>query len=236
MTKVSVCMPTFNGGQYLHAQIFSILGQLAEDDELIISDDGSTDDTLAVIYSFHDARIKVIKREGGASLPKNVENALRQSTGEYVFLADQDDVWCEGRVTTMMAHLEYYDLVVSDCFVTDSELNITHPSLFALQNSQSGFFKNFFKNTYVGCCMAFNRKMLKKILPIPHNIPMHDWWIGMIGDCFFKTYFINEQLLYYRRHDRNISFTSKKSANSLRIKIFWRLILLYNLFLIIFFT
>lgn len=218
----------------MRAQIFSILDQLAVDDELIISDDGSTDDTLTVIDSFHDARIKVVKKEGEPSLPKNVENALRHSSGEVIFLADQDDVWCEGRVTKMMAHLEHYDLVVSDCFVTDSELNITHPSLFALQNSQPGVFKNFFKNTYVGCCMAFNRTVFKKILPIPHNIPMHDWWIGLIGDCFFKTYFINEQLLCYRRHDKNISNTSKKSGNSLRKKINWRLILLYNLFLLIF--
>lgn len=231
MSKVSVCLPTFNGGQYLRAQIGSILAQLAVDDELIISDDGSTDDTFKVINSFHDARILVLRRGGSPSLSMNVENTLRHSSGDFIFLADQDDVWCQGRLALMVSKLDRYDLVVSDCFVTDSELNVTHPSLFALQNSRPGLINNFFKNSYVGCCMAFKRSMLRSILPFPKNIAMHDWWIGLIGECFYKTYYLNEQLLYYRRHENNLSCTSKESINSMRVKIFWRLILAYNLFL-----
>ena len=231
MSKVSVCLTTFNGGKYLRAQIGSILPQLAVDDELIISDDGSTDDTFEVIDSFHDARIKVLRRGGSPSLTMNVENCLRHSSGDFIFLADQDDVWCQGRLALMVSKLDNYDVVVSDCFVTDSELNVIHPSLFALQNSGPGFIKNFFKNSYVGCCMAFKKSMLKSILPFPQNIPMHDWWIGLIGECFYKTYYLNEKLLYYRRHGSNLSITSKKSINSAKVKIYWRLILAYNLIL-----
>lgn len=229
MPKVSVCMPTFNGGQYLRAQIDSILDQLDVGDELIISDDGSTDDTLTVAESFQDPRIRVLRRGGAPSLIMNVENALRHVTGDYIFLADQDDVWREGRLATMMSELERHDLVVCDCFVTDSDLNITHLSLFALQGSGPGLFKNLVKNSYVGCCMAFKAGVLESVLPFPRNIPMHDWWIGLVGECFHDIIFLKNPLLYYRRHGGNLSVTSGRSRNSIAVRVYWRFVLAYHL-------
>lgn len=229
MPKVSVCMPTFNGGKYLRAQIDSILDQLDVGDELIISDDGSTDDTLNVAESFHDPRIRVLRRCCAPSLIMNVENALRHVTGDYIFLADQDDVWCEGRLATMVSELKSHDLVVCDCFVTDSELNNIHPSLFVLQGSGPGLFKNFFKNSYVGCCMAFKTSVLESVLPFPRDIPMHDWWIGLVGECFHDPFFLETPLLYYRRHGGNLSVTSGRSRSSIFIRIYWRFVLAYHL-------
>lgn len=187
--RVSVCIPTFNGGKYIRRQMETILSQLEENDEVIISDDSSTDDTLFIIESFQDSRIKVFRDNTFHSPIFNMENALKQASGEYIFMADQDDVWMEGKVKSMLSVLGSYDLVVSDCTVVDENENVIQPSLFRKLNSGKGFMKNMIKNTYIGCCMAFKRDVLSYVLPFPTNIPMHDGWIAMSVEYRRKRYF-----------------------------------------------
>src|SRR5688572_3666270 len=90
---VSVCMATKNGGEYLEEQINSILVQLNPEDELIISDDCSTDNTIAIVQSYKDHRIKLFQNKIPKGISKNFETSLQLSKGDYIFLADQDDVW-----------------------------------------------------------------------------------------------------------------------------------------------
>ena len=125
-TVVSVCMATYNGERYIRQQIDSILSQLELSDELIISDDGSTDSTLEIIKSYHDIRIKVFHHQQSASHNKsyqtninvtaNFENALRHSKGEYVFLSDQDDIWVHNKIIKMRHVLEKCGGVVMSSF------------------------------------------------------------------------------------------------------------------------
>ena len=94
---ISVCMATYNGAQFIKEQIDSILCQLSTEDELIISDDGSTDETLSIINSYKDNRIKVFQHkaaEGSAFIKatRNFENAMSHAVGDYIFLSDQDDM------------------------------------------------------------------------------------------------------------------------------------------------
>ena len=91
----SVCMATYNGEKYIAAQIISILAQIGPDDELIISDDGSTDKTVEIIKTFRDPRIKLYQDHVFRDPIKNFQHALTKSSGRYIFLADQDDVWME---------------------------------------------------------------------------------------------------------------------------------------------
>lgn len=127
-----------NGGEYVKEQIISILSQIGISDELIVSDDGSSDDTLAVIDQIQDDRIKVIHHHAGgrqfvnttSKVTANFEYALRHAKGEVVFLSDQDDVWCPNKVEVMMDYLKEYDLVVSDAYVTDGNLNVVHDTRF----------------------------------------------------------------------------------------------------------
>ncbi len=95
----SVCIATFNGGRYLREQLDSILSQLSAEDEVIISDDGSVDDTWDILteYAEKDRRIKLFSgpRQG---LIANFGYAIQQTKGELIFLADQDDVWLETKV------------------------------------------------------------------------------------------------------------------------------------------
>lgn len=206
---ISVCIATHNGGRFLKEQLTSILCQIGENDEVIISDDGSTDDTLKIINGFNDKRIIVVNQKSPKGLPAheyatlNFENALKASHGDYIFLSDQDDVWVHNKVAVMMKYLEKFSYVVSDCYVTDANLNIISNSRFT---PESGITKNkylaFLKSTpYQGSCAAFRREVLNKALPFPNGIQSHDRWIGFVADFYFSVKIIPNCLIYYRRHE-----------------------------------
>lgn len=228
--KISVCIPTYNGGKYIHEQLASILIQLPADSEVIISDDSSSDNTLDIVRGFNDDRIKVIPGNSFKSPTFNLENALNNVTGDHIFLADQDDIWEKDKVTVMSGLLDEYDLVLSDCSLINETGAVISGSFFRLNRSKKGFINNLIKNSYIGCCMAFNGKILKRALPFPKNIPMHDAWIGLIGELFGRTVFCDKKLIKYRRHDNNLSPTSGKSPYPMLKKISFRINLFLNLF------
>ena len=214
MSMISVCLTTYNGEAYLLEQINSILSQLNENDELIISDDGSTDKTKVLISELNDIRIKFLNNKNKNGICSNVENALNHAKGDIIFLADQDDVWLPNKVKIFSEALKNNDLVVSDCYVTDRDLNIIHESFYKLKNYQTSKWKALLRNPYLGCCMAFNRSVLQKSIPFPDNIPMHDIWIGNVAAFNFRVRFIPEKLIYYRRHGLNSSTASEPSIAS----------------------
>jgi glycosyltransferase involved in cell wall biosynthesis len=227
---VSVCMATHNGATFLKEQLDSILIQLDEADELIISDDHSSDKTLSIIQSYNDPRIKIITHKKPIGVSRNFEMSLVQSKGDYIFLADQDDVWIPTKKEITLQYLQTYDLVMSDCFVVDRELAPQHPSFYILNGSRRGFVKNLIKNSYMGCCMAFRRKLLSRALPFPNDIPMHDQWIGIIGEMYFKVHFMNEVLVYHRKHYSNATSTGRRSELTLGKQLKHRYYMVKNIF------
>lgn len=217
---ISVCIPTFNGAPYIGAQLESILASPLIT-EVIVSDDGSTDNTVEIVKSFNDARIKLIQGPR-AGLISNYESLLSLASGEYIFLSDQDDVWLPNKVEVMLAHLHDVDLVVCDCMVVDGQLNILHPSFFVLRNSGPGLARNLLRNSYLGCCIALRRRLLKHALPFPPHLPMHDWWLGLIAETFGRVAFIDRPLMMYRRHGGNASPTAERSRVSWITRLRWR--------------
>ena len=228
---ISVCLATYNGAATLHQQLSSILAQLGPDDEVIISDDGSTDGTLNVVRAFNSPIVRIVQGPGTGSPIQNFEHALQQARGEYIFLSDQDDLWLEGKVQRMVAVLEAgADCVVSDCHVTDDALRVTALSFFAHARLHKGRWYNLFmRNFYLGCCMAFNRRVLLRSLPFPRRIPMHDIWIGNIAAFTGRIEFLHEPLICFRRHGDNVSYTARKSPYSLWAKIKFRINILFPL-------
>ena len=162
---VSVCIATYNGAKYLKEQLESILCQLTESDEVVVSDDGSCDGTVELIRNYKDSRIHFFPNERRKGIVGNFENALLNASGEYIFLADQDDVWFPRKVQLCLKGLESNDLVLHDAVVVDSELNVLHDSFFTLRNVRRGLWRNLYMNGYIGCCMAFRKEFLKYLLP-----------------------------------------------------------------------
>ena len=228
---ISVCIPTYNGSKYIGEQLKSILSQLSENDEVIISDDSSTDDTIKIIKELNDTRIIIYDNNSFKSPIYNLENALKHSRGDYIFLADQDDVWEDCKVEKVMKQFNIYDCIVTDATVVDKDLNVITDSFFVQNNSKKGLFHNVIKIGYLGCCMAFNRKILEKSLPFPSKLPMHDSWIGFVAEKYGKVLFLDEKLLKYRRHGENASPTSEKSKRSFISKISDRVHLVFYLIL-----
>ena len=227
---ISVCIATYNGELYIEDQINSILVQLAPNDEIVVSDDGSSDKTLELLYKMQskDNRIKIFNNNS-RHFKDNFENALKNSKGEIIFLSDQDDVWLDGKYNSMLKILEEYDLVVHDSIVTDQNLNIKFPSFFKFHNSGKGILKNIIKSYYYGSCMAFKRDIYIKALPFPktHEIG-HDLWLGLVAELYGKVHFYNKPFIYYRRH--NDSINSVDLSNGKRTifeKIKGRVLMLY---------
>lgn len=225
---ISVCMATYNGEKYLREQVDSILAQLGENDELMVSDDGSTDSTIDILKSYNDSRIKILKNKGNHGVNGNFENALSHANGDYIFLSDQDDVWLPDKVIICIGALQSCDCVVHDCIVVDAFLKEIEPSFFSYHKSKAGFWNNLYRNSYVGCCMAFKKNVLRRVLPYPNNIPVfQDGWIASISEWIGIVKFIPDKCLLFRRHDANTSITCKKSLLPFYRKLYNRVRLLY---------
>lgn len=229
---ISVCIATHNGAPFIEEQLSSILSQLSSIDEIIVSDDGSTDKTLDIIYSFSDNRIKVykfqqpdLKVSSHIRVAQNFQNALNKARGDYIFLSDQDDIWLENKITVCINKLKDYDLVQHNLFHVDGQLNITGI------HYKDGFkFKNYFirSNGYHGCSMAFRREILDYVLPFPKNLPLHDYWIGILAESCGRVCYIDKPLMLYRIHGSNVS---GKSKNSYIYRILYRIQIMWNIIL-----
>ena len=231
--KIDILMATYNGEKYLAEQIDSIICQTYKNWNLLIRDDGSSDNTFKILkeYEKKDDRIKIIKdKKGNLGIAKNFEELLKISSSELIMFSDQDDVWKKDKIKIMLKYVGNSDLIISDAIVTNEKLEFISESLFCLVKSKNGIIKNVIKNTYYGCCMLFKRKILEEVLPIPNNKEIgHDLWIGLISEKYYKVKFIDEKLIYFRRHSNNVT-TINKSKRNIRKKIIGRYIILKELF------
>ncbi len=226
--KISVALAAYKGQQYITEQLESILPQLGENDEIIVSDDypqGLTREAVMNIAN-RDKRVKYIEGEG-KGVVRNFENALKACMGDVIFLCDQDDVWQPDKVSSVMAEIiNGADLVLHDAAVTDAHLNITEPSFFAVHGSNADFKHNLIRNSFVGCCMAFTRRVMTDTLPFPEGLPMHDWWIALAAiKTGYKTVLLNKPLILWRRHGDNVTGGKTSAVQKIR----WRLKMISSL-------
>ena len=223
-------MATYNGSLYIERQLRSILCQLGEADEVILIDDHSSDATLEVVANISDPRIKINRNNMNEGVLKTFERALRQASGEIIFLSDQDDIWYAGKVTLFLkTFAEHADvtLVLSDTKVINDADEIISESFYTgLGGFSPKLIHNVVKNKHLGCTMAFRQSMIEKFLPFPKDIPQHDIWIGCVNSIYGKPYFINSPLMAYRRHQYNASPVIRRGIAQILV---WRWQLIKNL-------
>ena len=217
--KISVLVAAYHGEKYIAQQLESILPQLGEGDELLISDDSRTPETGEVCKPFlKDPR--VVYLEGPhAGVDKNKEFLLRQCTGDVAFLSDQDDVWLPGKAQKVLAAIEGGACcVMHNARLTDAELNPTGETLFENRRVGTGLLRNVIRNGYTGCCMALTRAAFEAALPFPEKLPMHDQWLGLVSEKVGRVALLDEPLLLWRRNEG--SMTGGKTG--LMQKLIWR--------------
>lgn len=209
---ISVAMAVCCGEKYLSVQIESIMEQLSEDDELIVSYDESTDATWDIItkYSAEDSRIKVL-RNTKKGVTHNFDNAIRHCKGDYIYISDQDDKWTSNKVEVVQAIFEESDpdIVIHNTVDTDEELNaesITHFDKYKI----GGILNDYVKPRMSGCCMAFKSEMKRYILPMP-EIAGYDQWIALVCETFGSLALCDEVLIYHRIHGGNVTPQSRRA-------------------------
>ena len=232
---ITVCMATHNGAKYIKDQIDSILPQLSEDDELIVSDDGSKDDTVSIIEQYGDPRIKIVRYQHPVKFTdnfathryasRNFENAMSQAKGDIIFLCDQDDVWMQDKVEKCVEALTDSILVKHNGIRIDSESRPMGFDSCSVPVSRH-LLVNLYKLKIPGSHVAFRRELLDVALPLPENTISHDAWLGCVASCIGKCVTLDDRLIQYRIHHANVSV---HKDNSIFVQIRYRIELLLQI-------
>ena len=203
-------MATWNGAKFLPEQLETLIPQLTFGDEVVVVDDGSSDETLEILKRAANeskaAVIRIHQNERRLGPMSTFERALSLARGDILLLCDQDDRWLPGkadRMRSLFAGDPDLTLVISDAQVIDGTGRIIAPSWRALSPFWRSWLATMVKNKYHGCTMAFRQTSMEYCLPIPAGAPHHDQWIGILHSIFGKVLYIPEPLIQYRRHGGN---------------------------------
>ena len=220
-SQLTIVLATLNGADFLAEQLDSLIAQTETQWNLLIRDDGSTDDTLEIIrrYAQNDKRIQLLSDEHGSTGSASgnfsilMESALT-SGAEYVFFCDQDDVWVPDKLALTLAHLLELEgdektacLVHHDLMVTDTNLETIADSFIKFMRihpgNESSPQRLISRNEVTGCAMACNRALLEISLPVSDQAVMHDWWLALCAGFFGRLAFMPQRLVKYRQHKQN---------------------------------
>ena len=204
--RVSIALASYNGAEYLPEQLQSFLLQERLPDELVVSDDGSTDGTLQVVEDFRARatfRVVLLTNQERLGFAGNFQRALEACTGDIIFLSDQDDVWYPGKIGKLVSfmHERNLHLGISDQVLVDSVLEPAGGTM--LSNTRSmGLPDTWFVS---GCCTAMTREFSDLALPLPSAASAHDSWFHRLADTWECRGVLDEPLQDYRRHHSNAS-------------------------------
>lgn len=205
--QISIAMATYNGEKYLGAQLQSFLDQTRHPNELVVTDDCSTDSTMSILTEFANAApfpVKVSQNQQNLGYAGNFNAALTQTTGDLVFLSDQDDVWFPHKLESIeqqaLSNPEKL-IVLNDARLTDADLNDTGLTKLG-QIYAAGYSDRQF---VMGCCCAVRRELLELCLPIPYKHKTHDLWINRFADLYHGRHIVPQPMQHYRRHGSNES-------------------------------
>ncbi|NNM68934.1 MAG: glycosyltransferase family 2 protein [Gallionella sp.] len=220
--RVVIAMATYNGGRFIEEQIQSIQAQSYSDWVLYVRDDGSRDDTVQKVLQIEreDHRVKLVRDELGNQGPIGnfstlMEFALERNA-DYVFFADQDDVWHAEKIATMLAGMQELELThdVQTPLLVHCDLAVVNEVLQPIAKSFVQFSRLspttadlgvlLCQNQVTGCACVINRALLELACPVPRDVLMHDWWLALLASSAGKIGFIPKPLVQYRQHGGNV--------------------------------
>lgn len=236
--KISVCMATYNGEKYVNEQITSILKQLTSLDELIVVDDFSKDSTIKILKGFKDPRVKIFKNCSNIGVNKSFEKAILLSKNDYIFMADQDDIWYENRVEKMLDALKNksVNLVSGNSKFIDVNGNeVDYLAMPLKRDDSKKMFKNILKifagtGSYFGCAMAFKRELIGVILPFPNYLESHDLWIAIASILRGKSFHLEDIVLFRRVHGSNASIIQRSIYKKIKSRFIFIISIINLLF------
>lgn len=222
--KVSVAICTYNGSNFIEEQLTSIINQTVKPDEIILSDDGSSDNTLELAHKVLDTcdiKHEIMVNANKHGVVGNFTNAISKCTGDIIFTSDQDDCWVANKVERIVNEFIKDDLCVlvfTDAYTTDKDLNIkaelwnsiSFDSSFQDKYSRDPYEVLFTKNVVTGATMALKRELFLKSIPMPNDaLCLHDYWFALVAPLLGNTVLIKDKLIYYRLHGNNVVGANK---------------------------
>ena len=220
---ISIAMVTYNGERYLREQLDSILRQTIKVPiEIVVCDDGSIDGTRKILqdYAASDPRFRLFFNQKTLGIVKNYEKAISLCNGEYIALADQDDIWEKNKLERLLAAIRDKDFVLSNALLVDWN---NRPMAVTMKNAcnynfvpedKTTLFKRLLHQNFVqGAAILARSSFLKGLPPVPSAVDGHDYWFALNACTHNGFSYLDECTVRYRRHksasssvDRRLSF------------------------------
>jgi len=216
---ISIAMSSYNGERFIKEQIDSILNQSYSNLELIITDDGSSDKTIEFIknYQKNDKRVKLYQNEVNLGFVQNFGKAISLCKGDYIALADQDDIWKKDKLKTFIEKIGENVLIYSDADLVDEHAvsmgkELIRPDRELVSGANNRAF--LLENCVSGNTLMFKKELLQYILPIPEGASFHDRWIVFVATTYGSITFTEEPMTFYRRYSEQITKKREKDYES----------------------
>lgn len=230
--KVSIALATYNGEKFIKQQLESIAAQTTLPNELIICDDASVDRTIDIIDEFSrfsSINIRIFKNKKNIGFVKNFENAILHCSGDYIAIADQDDIWEPEKIKTLVERIQDAFLIHSDALLINSVGDVISESYtrYSRKKIDYEFVDYLFSNNVTGCTSLFKKELIPYIIPIPQGFLLHDWWFALQAVCNGKIVYLDKPLTRYRQHDNN-QIGASLPASRFRINNFEQRDMIYS--------
>ncbi|WP_143310644.1 glycosyltransferase family 2 protein [Chitinophaga vietnamensis] len=215
---VSIVVATYNGERFLEEQLDSLVHQTYPNLEIIVVDDGSKDKTPAILqaYAAKYPQLRVYTNPSNLGYVKNFEKGCSLATGDYISLADQDDVWDLEKTMLLMDAMEAYPMIYCDSAFVDEDLNSlgrTHKDLKNLQDFDNPLYFAT-DNCVGGHALIMKKEVVQRAMPFPVEMP-HDLWLAFVATFSGTIKYFDQALVKWRQHGYNI--TSKKKDKYVKI-------------------
>lgn len=203
---VSVALCTYNGAAYLREQLDTILTQSYSNLEFIIVDDGSTDETVHILkeYATRDSRIQLYENDTNLGFNANFQKAISLCSGEWIAIADQDDIWHRQKLEIMMRSWNQQAVLIhcSSKKFTDAA-SIAGQQQPAVRSFNGNNIQQLAaKNTVEGHNLLFHHSLKQKAIPFPEKL-FYDWWLGAVATVNGGVQWIEQVLVWRRIHEHN---------------------------------
>ena len=216
---VEILLASYNGGRFIGEQLDSILSQSYQNFRILVSDDGSTDETCRVLGQYkkeNPDQLELVTFSHPSGSPQgNFFRLLSQAKEDYVMLCDQDDVWIPEKIRLTLDRMEQMEnqygsqtplLVHGDLCVVDRQMRVIHPSMRAYQKirpEHKELRHYLVENNITGNTVMINRALLDLVRTAPKVCCMHDWWLGLVAGSFGQISYLDLPLTLYRQHGGN---------------------------------
>lgn len=211
MPQVDILMAAYNGGDFIEAQLLSIIAQKYTKWKLYIHDDGSDDDTLAIVkkWTKFDDRIVLVEDDAKhLGVAQNFLHLLQFSQGDYCMFCDQDDIWFDNKIALSVQHIQNLDnsipqLVYADSYVWLPREGIKGKSTLAKAINLQDFL--FLNGGTRGCLSIFNTELRYRLNAWQGSCAMHDHLLQLYALSFGAVHYLSTPLMLYRNHEKNVT-------------------------------